>query len=246
MTGRKLKYIILALSLVVFLALAAICVHGILSTEDFDYRITFGATILRLIVFLVFQFFYYSSMFSGLGVDSAFMPLFVLSSSLAELKILSLYSQVTTLCPYDPTLVSAIIEFNYVFSGLSLFCFSYFYQEREQSIANSFLLMSFLFSAAVVYFLPKIQNINAIPSNLPFAILLACVYAVAGILALHHIVTDPPGTYLIRHFSALLFLAGNIVTLYFNTRVATLAGTAYILVSYVSVIIISKVSDIKY
>jgi len=246
MTGRKLKFIILALSVIVFLAITAVCVQGILSTEDFDSRIAFGATVLRLIIFLVFQFFYYASMFSGLGVDSAFMPLFVLSSSLSELKILSLYSQVTNLCPYNPSIVSAIIEFSYIFSGLSLFCFSYFYQEREQSAANAFLLLSFVISALIVYFLPRIQIIDNISSNLAFSILLACIYAVAGILALHHVVTDPPGSYLVRHFSALLFLAGNIVNLYFNTRISTLAGTAYILVSYVSVIIISKVSDIKY
>ena len=246
MTGRKLKFIILVSSVLVFLLISAICVQGILHTDDFDYRLAFGATILRLIILLVFQFFYYSSMFSGLGVDSAFLPLFVLSTSVTELKILGLFTQVYSLCPFSPVYVSMFIEFNYIFSGLSLFCFSYFYQEREQSTANSFLLFSFLFSALIVYFLPRTQAIESLASGLPFSILLACVYTVAGILALHHIVTDPPGTYLVRHFSALLFLAGNIVNLYFNTRVSILVGTAYILVSYVSVIMISKVSDIKY
>jgi hypothetical protein len=139
-----------------------------------------------------------------------------------------------------------VIEFCYIFSGLSLFCFSYFYQEREQSAANVFLLFSLILSALVVYILPRFQDFNSMGSALPFSILLACVYTVAGILALHHIVTDPPGTYLVRHFSALLFLAGNIVNLYFNTRLSILAGTSYMLISYFSVIVISKVSDIKY
>jgi hypothetical protein len=246
MTGRKLKFIILFFSILVFLLVTAICVYGILHTKDFDNRLAFGATILRVLILLIFQFFYYSSMFSGLGVDSAFLPLFVLSSSITELKILGLFSQVTSFCPYSPFIVISVIEYFYIFSGLSLFCFSYFYQEREQSVANTFLLFSLIFSALVVYFLPRFQDFESLDSALPFSILLACVYTVAGILALHHIVTDPPGTYLVRHFSALLFLAGNIVNLYFNTRVSILVGTAYILISYVSVIVISKVSDIKY
>lgn len=246
MTGRKLKFIILFCSVLVFLLISAICVQGILHTDDFDNRLAFGATILRLIILLVFQFFYYSSMFSGLGVDSSFMPMFVLSTSVTELKILGLFTEVSALCPYNPVIVVQFIEFNYIFSGLALFCFSYFYQEREQSTANAFLIFSLLFSALIVCFLPKNQSIDSLASGLPFSILLACVYTAAGILDLHHIVTDPPGTYLVRHFSALLFLAGNIVNLYFNSRLSVLIGTAYILVSYVSVIIISKVSDIKY
>ena len=246
MTGRKLKFIILFFSILVFLLVSAICVQGILHTEDFDNRLTFGATILRVLILLVFQFFYYSFMFSGLGVDSAFMPLFVLSTQISELKIMGLFTKVSAICPVSPVIVISVIEYSYIFSGLSLFCFSYFYQEREQSAANTFLLFSVAFSALVVYFLPRFQDFEALDSALPFSILLACVYTVAGILALHHIVTDPPGTYLIRHFSALLFLAGNIVNLYFNSRIAILVGTAYLLVSYVSVILISKVSDIKY
>jgi len=132
MTGRKLKFIILVSSVLVFLCISGICVLGLLHTDDFDNRIAFGATILRLIILLVFQFFYYSSMFSGLGVDSSFMPLFVLSTSVTELRILGLFSEVTAMCPYSPVLAAQFIEFNYIFSGLSLFCFSYFYQEREQ------------------------------------------------------------------------------------------------------------------
>jgi len=246
MTGRKLKFIILFFSILVFLLVTAICVQGILHTEDFDNRLAFGAAILRVLILLVFQFFYYSSMFSGLGVDSAFMPLFILSTQITELKILGLFMKLTAFCPVSPVIVVTVIEYCYIFSGLSLFCFSYFYQEREQSAANTFLIFSLIFSALVVYFLPRFQSFEAVASALPFSILLACVYTVAGILALHHIVTDPPGTYLIRHFSALLFLAGNIVNLYFNTRVSILVGTAYMLISYVSVIVISKVSDIKY
>ena len=46
----------------------------------------------------------------------------------------------------------------YVFSGLSLFCFSYFYQEREQSAANTFLIFSLIFRALVVYFLPRFRS----------------------------------------------------------------------------------------
>ena len=246
MTGRKLKFIILFFSILVFLLVSAICVQGILHTEDFDNRLTFGGTILRVLILLVFQFFYYSSMFSGLGVDSAFLPLFILSTQVTELKILGLFTEVSAICPVSPVIAVSVIEYNYIFSGLCLFNFSYFYQEREQSVANTFLIFSLVFAALVVYFLPRFQSFDGLDSALPFSVLLACVYTVAGILALHHIVTDPPGTYLVRHFSALLFLAGNIVNLYFNTRISILVGTAYMLVSYVSVIVISKVSDIKY
>ncbi len=51
---------------------------------------------------------------------------------------------------------------------------------------------------------------------------------------------------MIRHFSALIFLVANVFNFYFTTRNAILGATAFTLISYLTIMIVSKVSDIKY
>lgn len=246
MTGKALRNLIITAEILVFLLLAAICVYGFLNTENFDALLAFGACLLRCTVMLAFVLFFYSSLFSGLGTDSSFLPLFILFSTIGELRILPLFTQVTNLCPYNPHLIASLIIFSYIFSGLCLFNFGYFYQEREQTSVNIFLFVSVIASLVLASALPGTQNIGQIPAGVPFSILIACIYAAAGSIFLYNIIIDPPGAFLIRHFAALLFLAANIANLYFDSRVAMLGSTAFTFISYVSVIVISVASDIKY
>ena len=246
MTGKTLKNFILTSEVFVFLLICTICVIGFLNTQDFDEYLEFGCCALRCLTLLFFVFFFYSSLFSGLGTDSSFLPLFILFSTVGELRILPLFSKVTNLCPYNPGTVSSIIVFSYIFSGFCLFCFGFFYQDREQSSVNIFLFLTLSASVLLAAMLPGTQDIEKIAYSIPFSVLLACIYACAAAVFLYNITADPPGTYLIRHIAALLFIAANIANLYLDSRMAILGSTAFTLVSYVSVIVISAVSDIKY
>ena len=246
MTGRVLRFWITALTTLIFLALCATCVFGFMHSKTFDQKLTFGAAVLRAGVMLVFLYFYYASLFSSLGTDSAFLPMFIQTSIVAEFRILPLVTELTALCPYNPVIVSTVIMFCYLLSGLCIFCFGFFYAEKDQMAINKFLSMAIAMAMILAVFLPKSQDISAIRSGLAFSILFASIYTSAGVFFLHHIITDPPGTYLIRHFSALIFLVANVFNFYFTTRNAILGATAFTLISYLTIMIVSKVSDIKY
>ena len=246
MTGRSLRFIIIVLAAVVLLAVMGTCLYAIINTTDMELVLTFAETTVRTMVLFVFLVFYYNSLFSGSGLDTAFLPMFLLFSMVLELRIISLFSAVTFIMPVSPVVMNRILSFSILMTGFSIFGFSFFYQNREPSVVAYYILLSNAFALITALLIPATQKIDVLNMNFNQSLFLSALYSASAILFLRQIILDPPGSYLIRHFSALLFLVGNIINIYFDDMVFNLAGTAYTVLCYTTVMLVSKATDVKY
>lgn len=246
MTGRTLRFIIVLLASAVLLAVVGICLYATINTSDMNLVISFAESVVRTMVLFIFLVFYYNSLFSGSGLDTAFLPMFLLFSMVLELRILSEFSAVTFIMPLEPVVLNRILTFSVLMTGFSIFGFSFFYQNREPSAVTYYILLSIAFAVITALLIPATQNIDVMNRNLNLSLFVSALYSASAILFLRQIILDPPGSYLIRHFSALLFLVGNIINIYFDNMVFNLAGTAFTVLCYTTVMLVSKASDVKY
>lgn len=246
MTGRTLRFIIVLLASAVLLAVVGICLYATINTSDMNLVISFAESVVRTMVLFIFLVFYYNSLFSGSGLDTAFLPMFLLFSMVLELRILSEFSAVTFIMPLEPVVLNRILTFSVLMTGFSIFGFSFFYQNREPSAVTYYILLSIAFAVITALLIPATQNIDVKNRNLNLSLFVSALYSASAILFLRQIILDPPGSYLIRHFSALLFLVGNIINIYFDNMVFNLAGTAFTVLCYTTVMLVSKASDVKY
>jgi len=246
MTGRTLRVIIIFLASLVLLALMALCIYVLARTSDIDRIITYASCIVRSAVLFVFLLFYYNSLFSGSGLDTAFLPMFLLFSMVFEFRILPDFTAITFIMPYSPVILNRILSFALLMSAFSIFGFSFFYQNREPSAVTYYILLSMAFSLITALVVPATQEVDVLGINQGFSLFVSTIYSCAAILFLRQIILDPPGSYLIRHFSALLFIAGNIINFYYDERIINMAGTAFTVLCYMTVMLVSKATDVKY
>ncbi len=246
MTGRTLRFIIILLASAVLLAVMGVCLYAIINTSDMNLVINFAECVVRTMVLFIFLIFYYNSLFSGSGLDTAFLPMFLLFSMVLELRILSEFSAVTFIMPLEPVVLNRILTFAVLMTGFSIFGFSFFYQNREPSAVTYYILLSIAFAVITALLIPATQKIDVLNRNLNLSLFVSALYSASAILFLRQIILDPPGSYLIRHFSALLFLVGNIINIYFDNMIFNLAGTAFTVLCYTTVMLVSKASDVKY
>ncbi len=246
MTGRTIRTLIIVLASLVLLALVGLCIYALIRTAEIDAILNYSSCIVRTAVFFIFLLFYYNSLFSGSGIDTAFLPLFLLFSMVLEFRILPEFAALTLIMPVNPVMLNRVLSFALLMTGFSIFGFGFFYQNREPTAVSYFLILSLAFSLLIAIIVPATQKVDVLSMNFAFSLFVSAVYSCAAILFLRQIILDPPGTYLIRHFSALLFLVGNILNLYFDERVFTIAGTAYTVLCYITVMLVSRATDVKY
>lgn len=246
MTGRTLRFIIIVAASAVLLAVTGMCLYAIINTTDMKLVLSFAETIVRTMVLFVFLIFFYNSLFSGSGLDTAFLPMFLLFSMVLEIRILPLFSAITFIVPVSPVIVNRVLSFSILMTGFSIFGFSFFYQNREPSVVMYYILLSIAFATITALLIPATQIIDILSMNYNLSLFVSALYSASAILFLRQIILDPPGSYLIRHFSALLFLVGNIINIYFDDTVFNLAATAYTLLCYTTVMLVSKATDVKY
>ena len=246
MTGRTLRFIITVLACAVLAALLGMCLYAIINTTDMHLVLEFAESAVRTMVLFIFLIFYYNSLFSGSGLDTAFLPMFLLFSMVLELRIVSAFSAVTFIIPVNPITVNRLLSFSLLMTGFSIFGFSFFYQNREPSAVAYYILLSIAFALITALLIPATQQINVLNTNLNLSLFVSALYSASAVLFLRQIILDPPGSYLIRHFSALLFLVGNIINIYFDDMVFNLAGTAFMVLCYTTIMLVSKASDVKY
>jgi len=246
MTGRTLRVIIMGLAALTLVAVLGMSIYVLARTSDMNRIIDYASCIVRTAVLFIFLLFYYNSLFSGSGLDTAFLPLFLFFSMVYEFRILPDFAAVTFFMPVSSIMLSRILSFSLLMSGFAIFGFGFFYQNREPSAVMYYLLVSTAFSLITAIIVPATQKVDVLSMNPAFSLFVSIIYSSAAILFLRQIILDPPGSYLIRHFSALLFIVGNIVNFYFNERTINLAGTAFTVLSYMTVMLVSRAKDVKY
>ena len=248
MNRKILKNSIIIIASFVYFFLWLFCAKGIHAAADFATRAVFYAVILKSTAVFTFLSFYYDSFVSDLGPDSALLPLFLMFSLFSELSISIPFAEITGLCPFSPLGLSALITFSRIMACLAILGFGFFYQRKERSIVSLYLAASFAASLILTYILPKTQNPETLKDNTALSILLGILFAATATIFIKHLITDPPGLHIIRHIAALLFIAGATITHFcpYSNRLFFLFGTVFIVISYVTILILSKIYGSKY
>lgn len=245
MNSKAIKTLIKILQSVTAAVLVYFCVKGTINTDNTEYRIKFIGCILRCICISVFSIFYYHSLTRTFGVDTPFMPLHLLFSIIAEIRILDTYSSVFFVYYTFPEQNVDIFIFAALMTVIPLIGYCLYYGNTDTDSITRFSVSSIVFSVLITGLIPKSQNLSDLWNYKAFSVLIYLTYIIAVFVCLLTILTDTPGLTLIRHFVALILVLSNYINLFYDTFVMNTVGTLFLICATFIIMLLTKRNSIR-
>lgn len=243
----KFTRVLLSLiQIVLSLTVIAFCVNAVQNCDVFEQKINFISCIVRVICVGLFAAFYYHSLVSMFSSETVFIPLHLIFSIVAEVRILDNFASIFHFYVIPPVEYVNVFIFSTYMGVFTLIGYCLFSSESDQSNATIYLISTSVVSFIFTMLLPKAQNfVNLNKFNL-FNIIVYILYAVALFSCIMLHISSPPEGFVLRHLILFLLIMTNYINLFYNSLLMNVIGTALSLLASVLMIITTHLNIIRF
>ena len=241
--GRVLLSIIQA---VLSLVVVVFCVNAILYCSEYNEKINFISCIVRVLCIGLFAIFYYHSLVSVFSSETIFIPIHLIFSITAEVRILDTFARMFHLYLIPPVLIVNVFMFSTFMGILSIIGYCLFSSDTSKGNANLFLISALVVSFIFTILLPKPQNYIYMDNFFVFKIIVYVLYAVAIFSCFMLYLSAPPEGSSLRYVILILLVITNYINLFYDTLIMNVVGTALSLLASVLMIIMTNLNIVRF
>lgn len=246
MNTKQIKILLIIVETLLVIGISYLCIFGLRHTTDSDYFARFAEAIFRCITVYIFSIIYFTSLTSSSGPESLFIPYYLVSFIISEIRIFDTFAKCFSYVIIPPMLGVIILIASVLFMCLSLIGYGLHYENRDQAVVSRYQLFSFVLSILIAVWIPKITDYFFVLETTPVRSLMTLTIEINALVFLILIIQDSHSSDLIRHLAVLLLIAGNFINLFFDSNVMNLAATIFTFIGLALITIIVKVNEIKF
>lgn len=211
MNNRLLRFLCLMLQILVIGACLAVCVYGILISEELPDSYHYIAVTARIVILLLLTLSYYKTSMSSFDPGNVFMILALLFLSVTELNILPYFSALTGWGIIPPRVSVRLQLFSQFMSYFSVAGFGLYYQNSEQVNTSGFSIMGTLGILFLSLMIPATQDIDGVWGLLAPRITLGVIAATTFIVLFIVMFNEQSKSGIMRFLGLIFMMAGNLV-----------------------------------
>ncbi len=241
MHNKFLNTLLFIAQLLITALCLAVAVRGIFLAQEFPQELPFLQVGIRIIMLLVFTISYYKSSITGGNPGNIFLLCFILSASLAELRVFDYFSSLTQIRLLSVTALSRISIFSVTMMFLSLIGSGIYFQNNEHGAVSLFTWVSVAAAVFLSLLLPTPLSYSNLWKMTPSFWIVVILSIVAVIVNLLLLFIEPLGTGTIKLLSSLLFVIGTFLICFFVDEILILAGTgAFVVGCLLNTIVLTR------
>lgn len=246
MNTKLIKAILILLETILTLSLIAICTYGLINKPNTDSFVRYAETLFRCLSIYIFSIVYFTSLTSSSGSDSLFIPFYLLSFVVSEIRILDTFAKDFSLVLVPPMTGVTILLSSVFLMGLSLIGYGLFYDNRNSAEISRFQLFSLGGCVLVAMLLPKVTNYFDVLELAPVRTIMTVLVIISALVFIILIIQDRHSSDVVRHIAAILLIAGNYTNLFFDSFIMNLSATIFTFVGLVIITILAKINEVKF
>ena len=226
MNSKAFRVFVLLLQILCFAVSIGVCVYGIFIMEEVDNSYPYIAAVVRLVVILLVTVAYYKSSVSNINPGNAFIILALFFLTVAELRVLSYFTQLTGFSILPPRVSVRLQMFSQYMLMFLLIGYAIHYQNNEHSTITRFLLLGTASVLFISILVPTTQDIDGVWRMTAPLMLLCILSSVALITQLILSFSEPTAIGKLRNYAILLMIVGNSLSFILNTLTFTIMGSS--------------------
>lgn len=246
MSTKFMKVLLIIVETLLCLAISTLCIYSLLHTNSTDSFARYAETAFRCITVYLFSIIFFTSFTQSSGPDSLFIPYFLISFIVSEIRIFSTFAKDFSFVLIPPMTGVTIMIASCLFMCLSLIGYGLLYENRDEMSIKRFQLFSFIISIIVAVLIPKVPDYYQVLKLKTVEIVLTLMIELNALVYLILIFQDSHSSDIIRHLAVFLLIAGNFTNLFFDSYVMNLAATIFTFIGLAIITIIVKVNEIKF
>lgn len=238
MNSKAFRVFVLLLQILCFAVSIGVCVYGIVIIEEVDNSYPYIAAVVRLVVILLVTVAYYKSSVSNINPGNAFIILALFFLTVAELRVLSYFTQLTGISILPPRVSVRLQMFSQYMLMFLLIGYAIHYQNNEHSTITRFLLLGTASVLFISILVPTTQDIDGVWQMTAPLMLLCILSSVALITQLILSFSEPTAIGKLRNYAILLMIVGNSLSFILNTLTFTIMGsTLFFIGGFIAMIV---------
>lgn len=238
MNSKAFRVFVLLLQILCFAVSIGVCVYGIVIIEEVDNSYPYIAAVVRLVVILLVTVAYYKSSVSNINPGNAFIILALFFLTVAELRVLSYFTQLTGFSILPPRVSVRLQMFSQYMLMFLLIGYAIHYQNNEHSTITRFLLLGTASVLFISILVPTTQDIDGVWQMTAPLMLLCILSSVALITQLILSFSEPTAIGKLRNYAILLMTVGNSLSFILNTLTFTIMGsTLFFIGGFIAMIV---------
>lgn len=209
--NRLLRFLCLVLQILVICACLAVCVYGIMISEETSDSYHYIAATARVTILLLLTLAYYKNSMTSFDPGNVFIVLALLFLSTAELRIMPFFSAMTGWGFIPPRISVRIQIFAQLMSYFSIAGFGLYYQNNEQVNTSGMSVFGTLGVLFLSVLIPASQNIDGIWTLPAPRITLGLIAATAFVILVVLLFNEESKSGVMRFLGLIFLMAGNLV-----------------------------------
>ena len=237
MNSKLLRILTLFLQVICLAIIVGVCVYGIVVTEEWSVSRPFIQTVVRAAVLFLLTISYYKTSVSNFNPGNPFIMLFMLFMTIVELKILSVFSELTgwSILPARVSVRLHLFAQFMVYFLLTGYAINY--QNNDHSAVSRFMVFGMTGCLFLSIMIPATQDIAGVwDLKAPYLLVTSfCTISVLSNMILAFSESTSVGT--LRHVSTIMMLLGNYAMIYDNQIISLVGSGLFVLGAIISMIL---------
>ncbi len=216
MNSKLLRFLVLLLQSICLAMVVAVCVFGILVNEDSEQIKPYIISVVKASVIFLMTISYYKTSVSNFNPGNPFVILFLLFLSIAELRILSVFTGLTGWSILPPRVSVRLQLFAQFMIYFLMAGYAINYQNNDHSAVSRFMVMGTSACLFLSIIIPATQDIQGVWSlRAPY--ILFTTFGIVSIFTNIILASSEPTTAgVFRHVSTILMLIGNYASIMYS------------------------------
>ena len=237
MNSKFLRFLTLFLQVICLAVIVGVCVYGIVVNDEWSVSGPFIETVVRASVLFLLTISYYKTSVSNFNPGNPFIMLFMLFMTIVELKILSVFTELTGWSILPARVSVRLHLFSQLMVYFLLAGYAINYQNNDHSAVTRFMLFGITGCLFLSIMIPATQDITGV-WTLRAPYLLVTIYCSVSVLC-NLILAFSESTKLgtLRHISTVMMLLGNYAMIYDNPTIALIGSCTFVIGAFISMIL---------